>query len=296
VSWLRKWLNRAKSESTENAGHEPADSGPARHDDSQAGAQSGFHIRDAERRQLRRLLRRRDNLLYDLQRAEDSLAEDNQWTERIEQLNQAIEQAMADRAAIEPKPSAVERPQLGPQPIEIVELREAEPAAVTLQIGETRISYREEIDWAERGHQVTIPELRRVDGDVDALVPALPDDNAARELKEHLLHSLAILANQGLESAAAGEAPPALTLADITRPCEQCGGWLDQKDRCPDCAELDWKREQIDADLRRIRKERDEVIQDLERQRDRLPIIQRQIAETESDIETLRAKGVEPAS
>lgn len=293
MSWLRNWLNQAKqSNSSEDAGPTP-DSGEQSSDASEQ--QQGFHIRDAERRSLRRLIRRESNLEYDLSRAEEALTDENQWTERIEQLNQAVEQAMADREAIEPDPDPVERPQLEPVPIEITDLQETEPARITLKIGDAEIAYSEEIDWAERGHQVTIPELRRISGDVDALMPPLESDDLRQKLREHLRHSLAIYANQVLEHTAAGSDPPTLTLADLTRRCPRCGGWLDQKDRCPQCAELDWKRQEIDTDLRRLRKERDDVIQDLERQRDRLPVVQRQLAETRADIEKLRAKGVEPA-
>jgi hypothetical protein len=293
MSWLRNWLNQAKqSSSSEDAGPQP-DPGDQSADASDQ--QQGFHIRDAERRSLRRLIRRESNLEYDLSRAEEALTNENQWTERIEQLNQAVEQAMTDRAAIEPEPDPIDRPQLEPVPIGIIDLQETEPARITLKVNDVEIAYSEEIDWAERGHQVTIPELRRVSGDVDGILPALEDENLVQELREHLRHSLAIYANQVLEHTAAGTEPPAITLADITRPCPRCGGWLDQKDRCPQCAGLDWKRQEIDADLRRLRKERDDVIQDLERQRDRLPVVQRQLAETRADIEKLRAKGVEPA-
>lgn len=289
MSWLRNWLKRAQQSSP---AHE---SDSEQHEQEPDQPQQGFHIRDAERRSLRRLLKRENDLRYDLQRAEESLAAENQWTERIEQLNQAIEQAIADRGAIDPDPTPMNRPQLEPVPVEVSELQEAEPAKITLKIGATSIAYSEEIDWAERGHQVTIPELRRISGDVDDLLPELETVGLAQELREHLRHSLAIYANQVLEHAAEGSEPPAMTLADMTSRCPQCGGWLDQKARCPHCAELDWKRQQIENDLRRIRKERDEVIQDLERQRDRIPVIRRQLAETRADIEKLQEKGVEPA-
>ena len=291
MSWLRDWLNRGRQDQTRNG------TGPEAHTD-QGEPETGeqyVHIRQAERRQLRRLLKRYDDLQYDLQRAHEALTNENQWTERIEQLNQAVEQALEDRTAVEPVKPELERPQLGPVPVQVASLREAEPAEVTLHAGGIDITYREEIDWAERGHQVALPELRRVEGDVDPLLPQLPNEEIAQELREHLRHSLAIHANQVLEHAAEGTSTPELTLADMTTTCERCGGWLDQKGRCPHCAQLEWKRQEIDADLRRLRQERDEVIHDLERQRERLPIIQRQIFETEADIKKLRDKGVEPA-
>jgi hypothetical protein len=291
VSWFREWINRAKRPSDGSREHDQQSEEPSGDEQQQSG-----YIREAERRQLRRLLKRHDDLTYDLQRAQEALEPENQWTERIDQLNAAIDQAQADRETLEPGSELLrDRPQLDPIPIQVTNLRESDPAEVTLRADGAELIYREEIDWAERGHQITLPELRRVEGDVDELIPSLEDAEIEQELREHLRHSLATLANQALESAAAGELAPEMTLADLTRRCPDCGGWLDQKGRCPRCTELNWKRQQIDTDMRRIRKERDEVIQDLERYRDRLPVIQRQIAETESDIEKLRAKGVDPA-
>jgi hypothetical protein len=291
VSWFREWINREKHPSNGTMGDKQQPREPTGEEREYTG-----HIREAERRQLRRLLKRHDDLSYDLQRAHHALEPENRWTERIDQLNAAIEQAQADRAALEPERELLrDRPQLNPEPIQIRKLRESEPAEVTLRVSDAELTYREEIDWAERGHQIALPELRRVDGDVDSLIPSVDDPEIEQELGEHLRHSLATLANQALESAAAGDEPPRLTLADLTRRCPECGGWLDQKGRCPACTEINWKRQQVDSDLRRIRKEHDSVIQDLERYRDRLPVIQRQLTETEADIEKLRAKGVEPA-
>lgn len=295
MSWLRNWLNRAREQAGSDAGPEPGSSQQQSTGESSDAQQEGYYIRDAERRQLRRLLKRERDLEYDLERAREAFQEENQWTERIEQLNQAVEQAMADREAIEPDREPVHRPQLDATPVQVSELKETEPAHITLTIEQVSISYTEEIDWAERGHTVSMPELNRVDGDVDELMPEMQDETIARELREHLRHSLATYANQVLEHEAAGTEPPAMTLADMTRRCPDCGGWLDQKQRCPHCAELNWKREEIDDDLRRIRKERDDVIADLERQQERYPVIERQLKETRDDIAKLRAKGVEPA-
>jgi hypothetical protein len=295
MTWLRNWINRAKQQPSDPEREPESAPGSDQRAGADEGHREGFHIRDAERRQLRRLIRRESDLLFDLERAEESLNDENRWTERIEQLNQAIEQAMADRQAIEPASDGQIRPQLDPVPVTVTELKESEPARITLAIGSVTITYAEEIDWAERGHQVTMPELKRVAGDVDELMPSLASSELQQELREHLRHSLSIYANQVLEHAANGEQHPPVTLADMTEPCPACGGWLDQKQRCPQCSELNWQRQKVDEDLRRIRKERDDVILDLERQRDRLPIIQRQLTETRSDIEKLRAKGVEPA-
>ncbi|MDI3340927.1 MAG: hypothetical protein QJR03_10395 [Sphaerobacter sp.] len=253
------------------------------------------YIRDAERRSLRRLLQRRSNLAYDLAQAELALQPENPWTERIAQLDAAIAQAEADLAALRPAPATVPRVQLPATPIAVEDVRPAEPAAVTLRAGEVTLRYQEEIDWAERGHQVALPQLARVAGDVAPLVPADLEASTRAALADHLRQGFSIVAEEALERAAAGEPPPAYTLADLTRPCPTCGGWQDPKGRCAACAELERQRQRIRAGLERLRAERDEQRQEMERYRERLPVIRRQLAETEADIAKLRAKGVEPA-
>lgn len=252
------------------------------------------YIRDAERRSLRRLLQRKSNLEYDLARAELAFQPENPWTERIEQLDAAIAQAEQDLAALRPTPREVARRQLPATPIEVVEVRTSGPAAVTLRAGDTTLHYQEEVDWAERGHQVALPQLTRASGDVESLVPAdLPADERDA-LVTHLRQGFSIVAEEALERADAGDPPPTYTLADLTRPCPDCGGWQDPKGRCPACVELERRRQEVHAGLERLRAERDDQRQDMARYRDRLPIIRRQLAETEADIAKLQAKGVEP--
>jgi hypothetical protein len=257
-------------------------------------AQKGTpYVREAETRRLRRLLQRRADIEFDLAQAESARQPVNRWTERIDQLNDAIAQAQADLTAGTPKP--VDRPavELTETPIQTVDVRQAEPATVVLRAGDTLLQYREEHDWAERGHQLSLPQLYRTAGDVTALLPETLSADDRDQLAEHLRHSFATLANDILERTIDGEESVAPTLADLARPCPQCGGWLDLKRRCPRCIGLDWQRQQIRADLTRLTKERNEVMRDLERFRERLPIIRRQLADVEADIESLRRKGVE---
>lgn len=251
-------------------------------------------IREAERRSLRRLLQRRADLEYDLARAESALHAENEWTERIGQLDAAIAQAQADLAAIRPRSRTGPAITLPPTPIEVADVRPAEPATVVLRAAGLTLRYREELDWAERGHQLALPRLAREAGDVDALVPADLSGDGRSRFTDHLRHSFAIIAEEALERAVAGEPLRRWTLADLSRPCTACGGWLDPKGRCPACVELDWQRQQVRADADRLRHERDEVRRDLEQVHERLPIIRRQLAETAADIHDLETKGVTP--
>lgn len=251
------------------------------------------YIRDAEVRRFRRLLQRRRDLEFDIDQAGSARQPVNRWTERVDQLNAAIAQAQADLAAATPKPSGSPPLSLAETPIETVEVRPDEPATVILRIGESVLEYQEELDWAERGHQMALPQIYRSEGDVIPLLPPTLDADERTRLIEHLRHSFATLANDVLERTIDDEQLRELTLADLARPCPECGGWLDLKGRCPECTELDWQRQQIRADLSRLIKERNDVLRELERLRERLPIIHRQIADVDADIEELRRKGVE---
>jgi hypothetical protein len=251
------------------------------------------YIREAETRRLRRLLQRHADIAFDLAQAESARQPVNRWTERIDQLNDAIAQAQADLAAATPKPVDRQPVALPETPIETVEVRQADPATVVLRAGDTVLQYREEPDWAERGHQIALPQLQRTAGDITAFLPETLRAEEREQLVEHLRHSFATLANDVLERAVDGEHTITPTVADLARPCPECGGWLDLKGRCPRCIKLEWQRQRIRSDLARLTKERNEVMQDLERFRERLPIIRRQMADVEADIEALRRKGVE---
>jgi hypothetical protein len=252
------------------------------------------YIRDAEVRSLRRLLQRRRDLEFDIEQALSARQPVNRWIERVDQLNAAITQAQADLATATPRHSGRPPLSLDEMPIETVEVRPAEPATVILRTGEHLLEYQEELDWAERGHQMALPQIYRIKGDVVALLPEPLEADERTRLVEHLRHSFAALANEVLERTIDDEPIRELTLADLARPCPDCGGWLDLKGRCPECTELDWQRQQIRADLSRLIKERNDVLRDMERLRERLPIIRRQLADVEADIEELRCKGVKP--
>ena len=251
-------------------------------------------IRDAERRRLTRLETRRTNLEYDLSRAESAYLPHNRWTERVEQLDEAITQANDDIAALVPRPTDIPTVQLAPKPIDINIVSTAEPAEVVLSANGVTLDYREEVDWAERGHQLELPTLELFQGDVQPLIPATLDDTQRQRLTEHLRNSFSIVANEALERATDNEPLPTLTLADLTRPCLQCGGWLDPKGRCPACTQLDWQRDEIAEAAQRLAHERSEVTGEMEQARERLPVIRRQLQDVDHDIAELRAKGVEP--
>uniref|UniRef100_A0A831TED9 Uncharacterized protein n=1 Tax=Thermorudis peleae TaxID=1382356 RepID=A0A831TED9_9BACT len=253
------------------------------------------YIREAEQRRLLRLLKRRAELAYDLEQSEQALQPVNRWTERLDELSAAIAQAEADLDALKPPAPRDLPPPLPPIPIEVISASSGPPAQVAVRIDTETFAWREEVDWSERGHQLAPSRLLRHRGDPASVAPASLPEHLREQLIERLSASLDQLAEDLLGTVSAAEPLPSLTLADLARPCPSCGGWQDQRGRCPVCVGLAWRRQQLQADVRRLRTERDATLADLQRARDRLPVIRRQLAEVEADIAALRAKGVEPA-
>ncbi len=250
-------------------------------------------IRDAERRRLQRLLVRKSSIEYDIAQAETAFMPSNRWTERIEQLDDAIEQANEDLERLRPRPGTTPDVRLPATPIEI-DMRSVDvPAEIELRAGDHGFLFREELDWSERGHQVALPKLQQVEGSVDHLIPANLDGNARDFLTSHLTNSFSVIANTALKNAVNDESPGDFTLEDLTRPCEECGGWLDPLGRCPACAELDWQRNEIASATARLIDERNDAFSDMELARERLPVFRRQLQDVDSDIQELRTKGVE---
>lgn len=238
----------------------------------------------ARARRKARLEQRVLDLQYDIQQAEGALAESNRWTERTIELDEAIAQAGRDIAAIrDARPSAPGTP-LPAWPVTVETLRANEPAEIRLRVGEAPLHYVEDIDWAERGHQKTPGQLRRVEGDLDRLMPAAVPADRRDELREHLAHGLATLVEELRDRALDGQPLPEYTLADLARPCQECGGWRDLRGRCPACQQRDWQIAAIEDDVRRLRKERGETIEEMQTLRDRLPLLRRRLADAEADV------------
>lgn len=238
---------------------------------------------EARARRKARLEQRVLDLRYDIQQAQGALEEPNRWTERIAELDDAIAQAGRDIATI--RGSVPEAPgiPLPAWPMAVEALRPAEPAEVRLRIGEVPLRYVEEVDWAERGHQKAPVQLRRVEGDLDRLMPKSVPAERRDELREHLGHGLSTLVEDLRERALDGQPLPELTLADLATPCPECGGWRDLRGRCPACQQRDWQIAALEDDIRRLRKERGDTIEEMQTLRDRLPLLRRRLAEAEAE-------------
>ncbi|HUG13593.1 MAG TPA: hypothetical protein VMM78_01130 [Thermomicrobiales bacterium] len=246
-------------------------------------------------RRRQRLERRIQDLGYDIRQAESALTDDNRWNDRIAQINGAIEQTSrdAEQALVVP-PGWVGIP-LPPWPVVITSVSVPakrlamgdsslpEPSEVAFRVGDVAFRYTEDLDWAERGHQQIEPQLRRVEGDPAALMPPSVPPEREHELREHLAHGLSILAERVRDDTLDSKPLPELTLSDLASPCPECGGWRDLRGRCPACQERQWLAERLQAELIRLIKERNEQFDDLQRMRDRLPVLRRQLMDAEAE-------------
>jgi hypothetical protein len=241
-------------------------------------------VRERRRARLERRIR---DLRYDIGQAELAQTDDNRWTERIDGINQAIEQARRDiDTVLTVAPGWVPHP-LPAWPVVIESVQPDEPAEIRMRVGDVGFLYSEAIDWAERGHQKAPPELRRAEGEIEALMPeSIPAERRA-ELRDHLAHGLSTLVNEIREDALDGKPAPSLTLADLASPCSECGGWRDLKGRCPACQEREWQADHLRAETDRLIKERNDQIEELARFRERLPILRRQLADSEAELAAL---------
>jgi hypothetical protein len=234
-------------------------------------------------RRRARLEQRINNLEHDIERAASANRPDNRWHRRIAELGAAIEQANADAdraAAVEQPEAPLELPAT---PVEDIEVTTAIPATVTFRIGGEHFRYSEEIDWTERGEQRDLPGLRRFEGDPARLIPDDAPDDRRAALEEHLRHAVGALAIQ-LRDAGEG-ASASLTLRDLATHCPVCGNWRDQRGRCIACQRREWQAAEIRAEVGRLLDERNQMLDEMAKQREALPILQRQLHDARAELE-----------
>lgn len=242
---------------------------------------------EVRERRRKRLQERITNIQYDVQQAESALTQSNRWTERMDGLNQAIEQARHDADAILTAPPDRVGIPLPAWPVVIERVQPTEPAEIALRIGDVPFRYTEVLDWAERGTQKAEPQLQRIDGDIERLMPAEVSAEQREELYEHLAHGIATLVAQVRDDALDGKPSAPVTLADLATPCPTCGGWRDLKGRCPSCQAREWQARSLREDIDRLIKERNETLDDMQRLRERLPVLRRQLADARTELATL---------
>jgi len=239
---------------------------------------------------LDQLRKRRELVLFDVERAESATRPDNPWQERIDLLGESLATVEADLAALDREPPDPTFP-LPETPITGIEATAGEPATVGFAIGRERFRFEEETDWDQRGGPVVRGDLRQREGDAAALVPAETPADRREALAQHLRESVIVFATDLRDRALDGQPlPGGPTLADLARPCPECGGWRDWRGTCDRCAERVFRRQGLRAEAERLRKEQEDEADERRKWAERLPIARRRLADVESEIAKLRVQ------
>lgn len=241
------------------------------------------------RERLARLQQQRLAILFDVDQGELAEDDENPWTHRIALLTEAMETVTADLATLAAAPPAPSWP-VPPVPIADLTASAGPPFALTLRIGDEPFAWEEALDWAERGHQVSLPELVRTQGRIAAIVPADAPANLRDALEAHLAQSLDAFAEDLRERRLNGEPlPEAVTLADLARPSPEAGGWLDWNGRSPVKAVRAAEELRLRRERDRLLSERGREAEERHRLVERLPIARRRLADVDAEIAATEA-------
>lgn len=244
----------------------------------------GGSAADERQRRLDALDRRRVAILYDVQQGELAQAEDNPWRNRIDLLTEALTTVSDDRGRLDDAPKSPYYP-VAPTPITIEQVEGGDATVVILRIGDERFEYAEDLDWAERGHQISRAELDRRAGDPGRLVPDDTPEELRSALARHLTDSMFVFATDLRDRLLDDEPLPAhVTLAHLAKPCPVCGGWTDWRGTCQTCARraaatMELKREEV-----RLLDERAAEAEERHRLAERLSLARRRLHDVDIEI------------
>jgi hypothetical protein len=221
---------------------------------------------------------------YDLERARAAHEPQNPWQERIDLLDRSlatIEDDLRALDAVQPLPVF----SLPETPITEIEAQSDEPASVAFTIGPERFLWEEEIDWDQRGGPVVRGQMQQRSGNAAVLVPNDAPADRREALARHLVDSATVFALDLRDRALEGQAlPERPTLADLARPCPECGDWLDWKGHCGVCAERAWRRQSLLAEAARLAAERDAESEDRHTWAERFPVARKRLADIDAEI------------
>jgi hypothetical protein len=236
------------------------------------------------------LRRRRDMAAYDLERAQAARQPENPWRERTDLLDRSLATIADDLRTLDETPPRPTWP-LPETPITDIDVRVEEPASVAFTVGPERFRWEEEIDWDQRGGPVVRGQMQQRSGNAGTLVPADVPHDRREALARHLAESAAVFALDLRDRALDGEPLPAHpTLADLARPCPDCGGWRDWKGHCATCATRAWQRQTLHAEEARIAREREAEEEDRHKWAERLPVARKRLADIDAEIAKLERR------
>ncbi|MCC6704536.1 MAG: hypothetical protein IT334_06645 [Thermomicrobiales bacterium] len=238
---------------------------------------------------LNALRRRREALIFDVEQSELATRPDNPWLARIALLDETRRTVEAELALVEPLPLPP-RPEFDSKPVRIDTVRWEDPAIVAFLVGNERIEFVSELDWAERGAYIARNELVFESGDLDRLLPGELPIEMVVETRERLEEALFIFASDLRRRAEQDEPMPRdVTLDLIIQVCPVCGDWRAWGGYCPTCTELDQRRERLRREIERIRSDANAEREEREKLADRLPVALRRLADTDQEIARIEA-------
>lgn len=243
------------------------------------------------RRRLARLKNQQEQTQYDIAQGELALEDDNPWKQRAALLTETLETVENDRQRAEQAEPEAYWP-VPPTPIsDIAASIENDVATVRYAVGDERFRFEEPLDWAERGHQIARTELQRVAGHPAAVMPEDVPADLRDALLAHLDHSLFVFATVLRDTQLDDEPmPTGVTLADLARPCPDCGGWMDYRGRCQACARRKMRLQDLFQERGRLLDERAAEIEEQHRMAERLPLARRRLRDIQAEIAVMEQK------
>ena len=238
---------------------------------------------------LNALRRRRDALIFDVEQSELATRPDNPWLARIDLLDETRRSVEAELDLVEPLPLPP-RPEFESKPIRIDTVRWEDPAIVSYLVGNDRIEFVSELDWAERGAYVARNELIYESGDLDRLLPGELPIEMVIETRERLEEALFIFASDLRRRAEQDEPMPRdVTLDLVIQVCPVCGDWRSWGGYCPTCTEIDQRKERLRKEIERLRSDASAEREEREKLADRLSVARRRLADTDQEIARIEA-------
>jgi len=239
---------------------------------------------------LQALQQRRDMAAYDLERAVAARQPENPWRERMALLDLSLATIEDDLRALDTTPRLTPIP-LPETPITGITVNLEEPVSIAFAIGPEHFLWEEEADWDQRGGPVVRGQVQQRSGNAAALVPkGIPADRR-EALEQHLTESVTVFTLDLRDRALDGEPLPAApALADLARPCPECGNWLDWRGHCASCATRAWRRQNLRQEAIRIAQERDEEEADRYKWAERLSVARKRLADIDAEVAKLEGR------
>lgn len=248
------------------------------------------------KRRLDALQRRRTAILYDVRQGERAHDDDNPWRNRIELLTEAITTVTDDLERLAATTKTPYHP-VPATPVSIQSVEGGDVAVVIVRSGDELFEYSEDPDWAERGHQIARTELVRRSGDPAQLVPGDTPPELRSALRRHLSNSLFVLATDLRDRVLDGDPLPShITLADLAKPCPECGGWQDWRGTCQSCARRSSDIAELKREEGRLLDERAAEAEERHRLVERLPLARRRLHDVDIEIAGLSDGPAAPES